>query len=119
MKTITTEKSLPMAIGLNIILPGAGYMYMGRVVLGLAALLIVSGVVFTSGLLLILPTWLGLNVIMALDMVILLNKRKVALTAQKTRRCPLCAETIQRKAKICRFCHAELPASPDTVETVW
>ena len=34
----TREKSLPLAIGLNLVLPGAGYMYMGRIALGIGAL---------------------------------------------------------------------------------
>jgi hypothetical protein len=102
------EKSLALAIGLNFVLPGAGYMYMGRVVLGIAAMLLVSLVVFGAGLLLLMPTWIGINVIMAVDMIILFNKNKQALTAATTRKCPQCAETIQKEAKVCRFCHAQL-----------
>ena len=30
------EKSVPLAIGLNFLLPGLGYMYMGKVILGIA-----------------------------------------------------------------------------------
>jgi len=33
------EKSIPLAIGLNFLLPGVGYMYMGKVVVGIAAML--------------------------------------------------------------------------------
>jgi len=39
--TAIKDKSLPFAIGLNLLLPGAGYMYMGRVILGIGALLVV------------------------------------------------------------------------------
>ncbi|MDP1570373.1 MAG: hypothetical protein Q8L86_10240 [Vicinamibacterales bacterium] len=105
MSTPLKEKSLPLAIGLNLVLPGAGYIYMGRVILGLAALCLVSLVVVSTGLLLLLPTWLGINAIMAIDMVILFNKRRKA----QTRRCPRCAEEVQLQAEICKHCRSDLP----------
>jgi hypothetical protein len=107
------EKSLPLAIGLNFVLPGLGYMYMGRVIVGIGALLLFALAVAGSGLLFLLPIWLGLNIIMAIDMVILNDKRKKAIAAATLRKCPACAEMIQREAKICRFCHQpviEIPA---------
>ncbi len=102
------HKSLPLAVGLNFILPGAGYMYMGRVIVGIGAMLLVLAMCVTAGLLFIVPTWMGLNVIMAIDMVILFNKNKAAVTADTTRKCPFCAETVQKDAKICRFCQSRL-----------
>jgi hypothetical protein len=105
------EKSLPLAIGLNLVLAGAGYMYMGRVVLGLGALLVVGFTIAFSGLLFAIPTWLVLNVIMVIDMLLLSNKNKAAVAAAHTRKCPSCAETIQKEAKICRFCQTKLTSS--------
>lgn len=29
------EKSIPLAIGLNLLLPGLGYMYMGKIIVGI------------------------------------------------------------------------------------
>lgn len=112
------EKSLPLAIGLNLVLPGAGYMYMGRVIIGIAAMLLISLIMLSSGLLLLLPTWLGVNTIMAIDMWILFNKNRAAVQAANTRKCPHCAESIQREAKICKHCHRDVvaPSSEDDFE---
>ena len=38
------EKNIPLAIGLNLVLPGLGYMYMGKVVVGIAALLLIIAI---------------------------------------------------------------------------
>src|SRR5262245_7350203 len=48
---VVKKKSLPLAIGLKLLLPGAGSMYVGRVMLGIGALLIVSLIVLGLGLL--------------------------------------------------------------------
>jgi len=103
------EKSLPLAIGLNLVLPGAGYMYMGRVILGIGALLIVSLIVLSSGVLMVVPTWLGLNAIMAIDMWMLFNKNKAALETANTQKCPHCAELIQKEARVCKHCRRDVP----------
>ena len=106
--TAINDKSLPLAIGLNLVLPGAGYMYMGRVIVGIGALLLVSLVVMSAGLLLLVPTWLGFNAIMAIDMWILFNKNKAALETATTRKCPHRAELIQKEAKVCKHCHRDV-----------
>ncbi|MEX0899813.1 MAG: hypothetical protein WD081_03885 [Gammaproteobacteria bacterium] len=102
------EKSLPFAIGLNLLLPGVGYMYMGKWIVGIFACLLVVAIIATAGLLLIVPTWLVLNVIMAIDMMLLFNKHKKMVAEATTMKCPSCAETIQREAKVCRFCSAQV-----------
>lgn len=102
------EKNLPLAIGLNILLPGLGYMYMGKWIVGIFACLLVVGIFATTGLAFIVPTWIVLNVIMGIDMAILSSKNKKKIAEATTMKCPNCAEVIQREAKVCRFCNTKL-----------
>ncbi|MDA8429406.1 MAG: zinc ribbon domain-containing protein [Geobacteraceae bacterium] len=103
------EKSLPLAIGLNFVLPGIGYIYMGKPVVGIFACLLCV-VISISAAILIVPVWLGMNVIMAIDMLILSNKNKKKLLEESTKKCPNCAELIQKEAKVCRFCSTRFDA---------
>ena len=100
------EKSLPLAIGLNFLLPGLGYIYMDKWIVGIFACLLIIGIYLIS-LLLIVPAWIGMNVIMAIDMVILSNKNKQKVAEENTKKCSACAELIQKEAKVCRFCGAK------------
>ena len=102
--TTAKEKSLPLAIGLNLLAPGLGYMYMGKWLVGIVAFFLILGIYATAGSFFLFTTWLVMNVIMAIDMVILNNKNKRTLLEQNTKKCPNCAESIQREAKVCRFC---------------
>ncbi len=70
----TKEKSLPMAIGLNFLLPGAGYMYMGKVILGLLALwlYVVFAFLAENGFVLM---WFMFNIIMGIDMYVIWKRR--------------------------------------------
>lgn len=68
-------KSLPLAIGLNLLYPGLGYMYMGKIIVGIGAALLVTMIYFTNMACYIIPAWIIMNLIMALDMFILQNKR--------------------------------------------
>lgn len=110
-------KSLAAAIGLNLVLPGVGYMYLGRVILGLGALLLVAAMTYSAPLIMLIPTWVGINLVMAIDMVILFNKAKSASSDATTYPCPFCAERIQRAASICRFCKSALSPSDDSPAT--
>ena len=49
------EKSIPLAIGLNLVLPGLGYVYFGRYVTGIIALIIVLAIAEFFPLGLIVP----------------------------------------------------------------
>ena len=103
------EKSLAFAIGLNLLLlPGLGYMYMGKVIVGLIAILLFVGIYVTTPIVYLLPTWLVMNAILIIDMCILKNRNKKKIAERNLKKCPQCAELIKREAKICCFCNAKL-----------
>jgi hypothetical protein len=58
-----------------------------------------------GGLLLAIPTWLAMNIMMAIDMLILSKRNKAKIIAETMKKCPACAELIKKEAKICRFCN--------------
>lgn len=102
------QKSVPLAIGLNLVLPGLGYMYMGKIIVGIFALLLSVGIFMASGIGGYLLTWLSLNIIMAIDMLILGNKNKKDYEEHTTKQCPKCAELIKKEATVCKHCGADL-----------
>lgn len=104
---IVNEKSLPLAIGLNLLIAGAGYLYMGKWLVGIFAMLLITGILLTTSLDLVLPAWFILNLIMGLDMWILFRKRQAAVIQQSMKTCPNCAEQILKQAKICGFCNSK------------
>jgi len=108
---VTAEKSLPLAIGLNFVLPGAGYMYMGRFLLGIIAFLFIILLVLSTPLITASSVWIGMNVAMAIDMFILNSKRQKKIAEATLTKCPFCAELIKKEAKVCRYCHKELPGA--------
>jgi len=113
MSKVLKEKNLALAIGLNLLLPGLGYMYMGKIIVGIAAVLLIIGIYATTSLLYIAPAWIAMNAIMSIDMIILNNKNKKTFLEQNTIKCPSCAEMIQKDAKICRFCNTQLATESD------
>lgn len=94
------EKSLPLGIGLNLVLPGLGYVYMGRWFLGLIAGALILAIIFSASAPNALIVWLVMNLIMLIDMIVLHGKRKKQLQIE----CYFCAELINRNAKICKHC---------------
>ncbi len=98
------EKSIGLAIGLNLLLPGVGYMYMGKVIVGIGALLLVLGM-FAVDVSYVLPVWIGINVIMAIDMLILGKKNQKDVATKTMKKCPRCAEMVQKEAAVCRYCN--------------
>jgi TM2 domain-containing membrane protein YozV len=94
-------KDLVLAIVLNALLPGVGYMYMGRVPLGVLVLLIVPALIFFSeGW-----AWLVWMLVMGVDMYILHLKNKREVEATTLKKCPSCAEMVRREALVCKHCH--------------
>ncbi|MGZ8153050.1 MAG: hypothetical protein ACXWT2_08015 [Methylovulum sp.] len=104
---VTKEKSLPQAIGLNLFLPGLGYMYMGKPIVGVLIGLLMIGALLACGPLLAIPAWFSINILMTIDMLILSKRNKVKIIAETTKKCPSCAELIKKEAKVCRFCNLE------------
>lgn len=103
------EKNIPLAIGLNFLLPGLGYMYMGKIIIGMATFLLIVGIYMTMALTGVFSAWLVLNVIMAIDMLILGNKNKKTIEEKTTTNCPQCAELIKKEAKVCKHCQSDVP----------
>ncbi len=100
----TKPKNLLLAIGLNLVLPGAGYLYMGRLLIGIIGGALVISMLYYAAVQDALIVWLGANAIMAIDMAILSAKRNKALEEASTKKCSACAEVIKAEATKCRFC---------------
>lgn len=97
-------KSLPLAIGLNILLPGVGYLYYGKWIVGiLGCALYVAMFHFSKGLGFIIP-WFIMNTVMFLDMFILHGRSKRKAEKASMMRCGSCAESIRKEAKKCKHC---------------
>ena len=111
------EKSTPLAIGLNLLLPGLGYMYMGKIIVGIAALILVIAIYATTSIFVLFFVWLIMNAIMALDMIILGKKRSTELEQKTMMKCHMCAELIRKEAKICKHCGAQIMIDPSVAES--
>lgn len=97
------RKSGALAAGLNLIIPGAGYIYCGRVILGIAAFFIAIALVLTLfpfGAILI---WLILIIDGFLCAERYNKKLETKIESQK-KKCPMCAELVQPEAKVCKHC---------------
>ena len=107
-KSYPKEKSLALAIGLNFFLPGIGYIYMGKIALGIVAIFLVIGIYLQASIFTLFFTWITMNVIMAIDMVILGNKNKKEYEEATLFKCPHCAEMIKKEALVCKHCGKEV-----------
>jgi len=107
-------RSVPLAIGLNLVLPGLGYLYGGRVISFFAALLFCLFIILPLAiarpiLILIIPM---VHLIMALDLIWWIGRRNEKAREQNTQKCPYCAELIKPEAKLCRYCGSTLDSAP-------
>jgi len=101
------QKNWVLAVALNAVLPGVGYMYMGRIVLGVLVLLFIPLlIVFSGGV-----AWFGWMLIMGIDMYLLHRKNQREFDAVTLKKCPSCAEMVQREALVCKHCHTKLAPS--------
>lgn len=104
----TTPKSVPVAILLNLIVPGAGYMYIGRVFLGIFTFFAMGTILLLSlaTVVLAVPVWFFCQLIMILDM-LLLNRARNKKNLKLFKKCPRCAEMVMKEANICKHCQHE------------
>ncbi|MBU0801506.1 MAG: hypothetical protein KKB56_17605 [Gammaproteobacteria bacterium] len=105
-KEMTTikEKNLPLGICLNLLLPGLGYIYMGRWFLGVIAGALILAIIFSAPAQNVLVVWLVMNLIMLIDIILLHGKNRKKYQSQNMMQCCFCAELIQKQAKICKHC---------------
>lgn len=110
------KKNGMLAAGLNILLPGAGYMYCGRILLGIVVLPFTLLMVFTVPMVAI-TMW----IVLIIDGFVCAGRYNKKLDekiqgAMKT--CPACAEKILPAAKVCKHCGHNLtsgmPSTPQS-----
>ncbi|MBN1816765.1 MAG: hypothetical protein JW828_05360 [Sedimentisphaerales bacterium] len=70
------EKSLRLAIQLNLVFPGFGCFYIGKNTIGVAAILIMIGTWASTGLEYILHAYIAMNAVMAVDLFIWNSRKK-------------------------------------------
>lgn len=96
-----------MAAGLNLLLPGAGYIYCGRIFLGIIALpffilfIVMSGPIFYG------PLW-AILIIDGFISATIYNKKLDKRINAAMRTCPMCSERILPEAKVCKHCGHKL-----------
>ena len=105
------EKNIFSAVVLNVLLPGLGYIYMGKIVVGIAALFLIMTlyvISFVFAPVLFSKVWFVMNIIMTVDMLILRNKMNKKYEEETMIECPMCTELIKKKAKVCSHCGVKL-----------
>jgi hypothetical protein len=97
-------KNLTLAVGLNFVLPGAGYFYMGRQLIGILGGALIIALIYLADWQNVLLVWISVNIVMALDMLIINSKQVKEAELASTKKCKSCAELIKKEAIKCRFC---------------
>lgn len=103
------KKSLAHAIGINLLIAGSGYIYMGRWVLGIFAF------IFFCALATAQMYWaiLVLLLVMTVDMYVFHKKHSAEVLENATKDCPKCAEKISVRALKCKHCGSDLPINSE------
>lgn len=109
------RKDYATAILLNLLFPGAGYIYAGRTFLGVVVILLWAGAIagYLNGIEALSGVAGFLAIIGAIDGYLTVRKHndKVAAAADADLvTCPNCAERIQKSARICRYCQRAVAA---------
>jgi len=101
-----TRKSAGLAAGLNLVLPGAGYIYCGRIFLGIIVFPFVVGMFFAMPM-----AGMGLSLVMIIDGFLAAGRFNQALDKKingSMRKCPHCAELVRPDATTCKHCHKDI-----------
>ena len=77
------EKSLRVAIQLNLVFPGLGYCYIGKTIVGIIAVLLVIGIYLAKGFQFLVQAYLVMNAVMAIDMIIWNGRTRKQLAARQ------------------------------------
>jgi TM2 domain-containing membrane protein YozV len=107
---MTKKKDYATAILLNLFLPGAGYIYAGRVFLGVLVLLMSIGasVGYAMGVESLAGVVGFFAIIGGADGYLTVKKFNEKAEAGDRMPCPACGESIARGAQVCRFCQRKV-----------
>ena len=87
-------------------------MYVGKVNVRIAALFLIIGIYAVYAFVGLISSWLVMNIIMAIDMLILGNENKKTIEDKTMMKCPEYAEMIKNEAKICKHCKNSMEVQP-------
>ena len=100
------EKSGLIAALLNVVCPGAGYIYCKSYIIGIIAFIIGIFLLFSLPI-----AYIGYLLAMFVDGLLSANRHNKKLYTKTLKgmiKCPRCSELIQKDASICKHCKTEL-----------